>query len=181
MVTVSIISLLLIGAAAGIVRARRTARDGLRERDVFAIATAIDQSATTARGSYPYNVNNKATNVMCADLLGDTTTNPNIINFGLFVSRAIPKDPLPEHVSASCANYRDGYTYSNRYGGGNNLARPLSGQNYEYVLEVGLEGDRPVDERTLIAGSDASSTVRTQFLVNGKPCTAGAGGTCSLP
>lgn len=181
MVTVTIIAILITAAAAGIVRARRVGRDSQRIRDVLAVGVAIDQAATNARGSYPYDVASQNTNVMCLDQLGTSTNNKNGINFGLFFNRSMPKDPAPELDSATCTNYRDGYTYSNRYGAAVNLARPASGQNYEYVLEVGLEGDRPADEQTLTAGSDSSSTVRKQFLLLGKPCTPLFNGTCSLP
>lgn len=186
LVVVIIIAMLVTAAAAGVVRARRTARDSQRMRDVFALGTAMDQAAVSTRGLYPYDVANKNINVFCADQLGTPTNNLNNINFGLFVSRAIPKDPLPERTSASCTNYRDGYTVSNRYGAGNNLARPSGvGQtNYEYVIEVGLEGDRPAEEKTLTAGADATSPTRKQFLLLGRVCTADNGpvaGTCSLP
>jgi prepilin-type N-terminal cleavage/methylation domain-containing protein len=186
LVTVMIIAMLVTAAAAGVVRARRTARDSQRMRDVFALGTALDQAASSTRGLYAYDTANKNTNVFCADLLGTATANPNNLNFGLFLSRAIPKDPLPERTSASCTNYRDGYTVSNRYGAGNNLARPsgVGNQNYEYVIEVGLEGDRPAEEKTLTVGTDNTSTVRKQFLLLGKACKADNGpvaGTCSLP
>jgi type II secretory pathway pseudopilin PulG len=181
-VTVSIIALLLTAAAAGIARARRTGRDAQRVRDVFAIATAVDQSATTNRGSYPYNATSKTTGSFCASGLGTATSNPNNLNFGGFVARTIPMDPSPETPAGICANYRNGYTFHNRYGGAN-LAKPGAGaQNYEYVIEVGLETERPSDEQSLVLGADSSSAVRTQFLVTGKACSPDTGaGTCSIP
>jgi prepilin-type N-terminal cleavage/methylation domain-containing protein len=180
MVTVIILTMLVIAASSGIVRARRVGRDGQRIRDVLAIATVMDQAATTNRGLYPYNTTTQSTNVFCADKLGVSTASGNLnsLNFGLFTSRAIPKDPLPERTSAACVNYRDGYTVNNRWGAGNNLARTASGLGFEYILEVGLEGDKPYDEQTLTAGTDATSTKRKQFLVQGKAC--GTTTTCSL-
>lgn len=175
MVTVLIIALLLAAASAGIVRTRRTARDGQRIRDVLALSTAVDQSATANRGLYPYNSIVKTTAVFCADLL---TNAPVGINLGIFLNRKLPTDPLPEMPASSCANYRNGYTYHSRYGG-NNLARTGTAQDYEYVIEVGLESDRPSDERTLTKGTDASSTRRTQFLIKGAACTGTGVSTCS--
>lgn len=185
MVTVFIIALLLTAAASGIIRARKAGRDGQRIRDTLAIATAIDQYSTSARGTYPVNATNTLTSTMCADQIATTSpTDPSVkINIGLFLSRGIPKDPLPERITTNCLNYRDGYVYNNRMGSGTQLTSPNSGQNYEYVLELGLESDRPADEQTLKPGTDASSSVRHQYFIYGKPCTGdvpGKNGTCSI-
>ncbi|HSI20708.1 MAG TPA: type II secretion system protein [Verrucomicrobiae bacterium] len=180
MVTMLIIGILMTAAAAGIVRARRTSRDAQRVRDVMAIGTAVDQATTAARGLYPVHVTSRTTGIFCADLLSDVA-NSNKLNLGLFLGRTIPKDPLPESAPSPCADYRNGYTYHNRYGSpsASQLAEPLSGQQYEYVIEVGLEGEQPADAETLVQGA-ASSTKRTQWLLRGKPCSSvTATATCS--
>jgi hypothetical protein len=118
----------------------------------------------------------------CADLLGvssnNPSENPNNLSFSFFSDRKIPKDPLPAVPSSSCNDYLNGYTFYNRYGA-NNVAKPSNGaQNYEYVIGVGIEGDRSVDEATL-TNTGTTSNSRTQYFLQGKPCNVAGTISCS--
>jgi prepilin-type N-terminal cleavage/methylation domain-containing protein len=177
MVTISIISLLIATAAIGVNKARKNARDGQRVSDVVSIGSAVNLSVTVNAGKYPYSLSNRNQSTFCADDLGNATSNPNNLDFTLFRSRAIPKDPIPEQFSGTCTSYVNGYTFHNRYGSGSALIKSTTTENWEYAIEVGLENIPTSEDQTLQKGS-LSDSVRSQYIFYGKYCGVGSANNC---
>ncbi len=176
LVVITIIGLLIAAAGIGLAKARVNNRDSKRISDVLQVAHAIDQSALLIRGMYPTNTGGAG-----SVIVNSSSSLTSQLDLSLFTTRQIPSDGQPEYTScqASPVNYTCGYVYSNRQG--TSLAKPASGQQYEYVLEVGLESDPTTDLQGITSTPSAKDASRTRWLYFGKPCGSSlAANTCSI-
>ena len=190
MVTIAIIGLLLAAAGLGIARSRVTSRDSKRVSDILLMASMFDQQALANRGTYP-----AASGPTNPVILNSTTNTSNFtpaLDLSSFANHMLPSDPSPANPSCSTTiDFRCGYVYTNRSTGANTLLTRSQGTyttQYEYVLEVGLEGDRFSDDQSVTAGPagtlGSANSARTQYLYFGKACGTGSGNstnTCSIP
>jgi type II secretory pathway pseudopilin PulG len=172
LITIFIITLLFLAAAAGINRARKVARDSQRVNDVTSIAAGVDSYAAAMRGVYP--VSNPPAATFCAHALSG-------LNVSLFPNRAVPQDPLPASESAACADFRNGYTFHSRYNASSNNLTRSNNMHYEYAIEVGFELEKSIDDSIFQAGEPVSGSRRHRYILFGKPCQGDANRTCSLP
>ena len=176
LVVITIIGLLIGAAGIGLAKARVNNRDSRRISDVLQLAHAIDQSALSVRGMYPTNTGGSS-----AVIVNSSSSLASQLDLSLFTSRQIPSDAQPEYSSclASPVNYTCGYVYSNRQA--TSLAKPANGQQYEYVLEIGLEGSPTTDLQGITNTPSSSDSARTRYLYFGKPCGGSlAANTCSV-
>jgi len=197
LVTITIMLLLLAGAAIGIERALANHRDAIRINDVLAIGKAVDQSQQVTRGIYPgKDASGPGTKYLfCAQYL-----DPTNLNLTAFQGHAIPTDPTASSPSSTCTSYLNGYTVHTDYGLTAGTPADCSAgflaacQSVTYSIEVGLENDHsegvlhqttandpntPPDSTDLtITGyttpASSSTDPRNQYILNGPVC----GSTC---
>ncbi|MCC2631863.1 MAG: ral secretion pathway protein [Patescibacteria group bacterium] len=162
LVVIGIIGLLVAAAGAGVNRTRISARDTQRLNDVFLIAKAVDQSALTYRGVYP-----KTTAPSQSGCVNKIDRPAEVLDLTVFPGNRLPSDPKPAvPTTANCGSFVNGYMYHTNLKGSTNIAAT---NEVKYLFQVGLEREKPNDEKNFQEGGPSQSN-RIPYNLSGPYC-----------